>query len=94
MTVMRSDHSVNLEGLATRLTGTLVLPQDAVYDEARQIWSTKVNKRPAALVRCMNVQDVIEAVQWARIHGMPLSVRGGGHDYAGRIRAASGSLDD
>lgn len=70
--------------LTALLTGHLVLPQNAAYDQVRQLWSGKVNKHPAALVRCANAQDVIHAVRWARSHGLALSVRGGGHDFAGR----------
>jgi len=37
--------------------------------------------RPAAIVRCLSVEDVIHTVRWTRAHGLPLSVRGAGHDF-------------
>src|SRR5262249_58173155 len=71
-------------GLKSLLTGQLILPSDAAYDPARQLWNGKVDKRPAALVRPANAQDVVHTVRWARARGFALSVRAGGHDYAGR----------
>ena len=80
--------------LTALLTGHLVLPEDAAYDQVRQLWSGKVNKHPAALVRCANAQDVIHTVRWARSHGLALSVRGGGHDFAGRALCDNGIVID
>lgn len=80
--------------LASLLTGQLVLPDDAAYDQMRQLWNGKVSKRPAALVRCANVQDVIHTVRWARSNGLPLSVRAGGHDFAGRALCDDGIVID
>jgi len=39
---------------------------------------------PAAIVRCLSVEDVIHTVRWTRAHGLPLSVRGAGHEIFGR----------
>jgi hypothetical protein len=94
MSVKYSGQDFNLENLAARLSSALLLPQDEAYAQALQVWNKKVSKRPAALVRCMNVQDVVEAVRWAGVYGMPLSVRGGGHDYAGRSLCDNGLVID
>ena len=80
--------------LTALLTGHLVLPEDAAYDQVRQLWSGKVNKHPAALVRCANAQDIVNTVSWARSHGLALSVRGGGHDFAGRALCDDGIVID
>jgi FAD/FMN-containing dehydrogenase len=93
MTTTRRDTS-SFKDLTSLLTGQLVLPEDAAYEQVRQIWSGKVNKHPAAFVRCANAQDVIHAVRWARSHGLALSVRGGGHDYAGRALCEDGVVID
>jgi FAD/FMN-containing dehydrogenase len=76
------------------LTGALVLPEDADYDQVRQVWSGRVAKRPAALVRCAHAQDVVHTVRWARSHGLAVSVRGGGHDFAGRALCDNGVVID
>src|SRR5215469_8890366 len=82
------------KGLTALLTGQLVLPGDAAYDQVRQLWSGKVNKHPAAFVRCANAQDVFHTVRWTRSHGLALSVRGGGHDFAGRALCDNGIVID
>ncbi|MBW4619599.1 MAG: FAD-dependent oxidoreductase [Cyanosarcina radialis HA8281-LM2] len=49
--------------------------------------------QPAAIARCLTVQDVIHTVRWARSQGLPLSVRGGGHDFAGRALSEGVAID-
>jgi FAD/FMN-containing dehydrogenase len=80
--------------LAVQLTGELVLPGDETYEQVRQIWNGGVTTRPLAFVRCANIQDVIHAVRWVRSQGLPLSVRGGGHDFAGRSLREQGIVID
>jgi FAD/FMN-containing dehydrogenase len=67
---------------ATR--GNVVLPDDEGYDGARRIWNGAVDHQPALLVLCKSAEDVRATARVARAHGLPLSVRGGGHDWAGR----------
>ncbi len=84
MTTTYGQSNTLFKDLAALLTGQLFLPEDAAYESVRQLWNGKVKTRPAAVVRCLSVQDVIHTVRWTRAHGLPLSVRGGGHDFAGR----------
>lgn len=42
-----------------------------------------VDKRPALIARCAGVADVITTIDLARGRGLPVAVRGGGHDVAG-----------
>jgi FAD/FMN-containing dehydrogenase len=90
----QSDSQSAFKDLAARLTGQIVLPQDAAYEAARQLWNGEVRTRPAAIVRCATAQDVVHTVRWARSHGLPLAVRGGGHDFAGRALCADGIVID
>jgi FAD binding domain/Berberine and berberine like len=94
MITTRRNTRSRFEELTPLLTGQLVLPEDAAYDPVRQLWNGKVNKYPAALVRCATAQDVVHTVRWARSHGLPLSVRGGGHDFAGRALCDEGVVID
>jgi FAD/FMN-containing dehydrogenase len=80
--------------LSASLTGRLLLPQDADYEQARHLWNGLITTRPAALVRCAGPQDVIQTIRWARSHNMALSVRGGGHDVAGRALCEGGIVID
>jgi FAD/FMN-containing dehydrogenase len=72
-----------VEGLRQRLRGTLLLPGAAGYDDARSVWNGMVDRRPALIARCVGVADVREGVAFAREHGLPLSIKGGGHNIAG-----------
>lgn len=72
-----------LTDLAGRLEGELVLPGDESYDEARSVWNGMIDLRPAAVARCASTEDVRASVVAARASGLPLAVRGGGHNVAG-----------
>ena len=80
--------------LRASLRGTVLAAADAPYDAARQIWNGAVDHRPALIARCEDDQDIATAVRAARVHGLPLSVRGGGHDWAGRALRDGGLVLD
>jgi hypothetical protein len=68
-----------LESLRQRLTGKLITGESAEYAEARLVHDITVDRRPLAIARAANAQDVAETVRFAREHGYPLTVRSGGH---------------
>ncbi|WP_395672807.1 FAD-binding oxidoreductase [Inquilinus sp.] len=70
--------------LKAQMQEGVVLPGDAAYEEARKVWNGAVDHRPAMIAFCRSVQNVQAAVRAARTHGLPLSVRGCGHDAFGR----------
>jgi FAD/FMN-containing dehydrogenase len=78
-----------VQDLATRLRGELIGPDDADYEQARKVYNGMIDKHPALIACCVDVADVIGAVNFAREHNPPLAVRGGGHNGAGL-----GSCDD
>lgn len=94
MTTKHSQSSTLFNDLAALLTGQLFLPEDAAYEQVRQLWNGKVKTRPAAIARCLSVQDVIHTVRWTHTHGLALSVRGGGHDFARRALSENGVAID
>jgi FAD/FMN-containing dehydrogenase len=95
MTTTYRQSSALFNDLAALLTGgQLLLPEDAAYEPARQLWNGKVKPRPAAIARCLSVQDVIHTVRWIRTHGLPLSVRVAGHDIFGRSLPEDGVVID
>jgi len=65
------------------LHGTLVMPRDPGYDEARRVWNGTVDKRPAMIIYCADADDVVAAVRFARLIGSRVAVRSGGHNVAG-----------
>ncbi|SEG95315.1 FAD/FMN-containing dehydrogenase [Actinacidiphila yanglinensis] len=60
------------------------------YDAGRQVWNGAVSARPGVIVRCGDPADARTAVLAAQEFGVPLSVRGGGHDWAGRALSDGG----
>jgi FAD/FMN-containing dehydrogenase len=73
-----------LRRLAGRLPDCVSMPGDARYDEATAIWAKPVGRTPRAVVHCRTADDVQSGIRAARECEVPLSVRGGGHDWAGR----------
>jgi FAD/FMN-containing dehydrogenase len=83
-----------VEGLRAALRGTMIRPGDADYETARRVWNGNIDRRPALVVRCTGVADVIEAVNFARSNGMLVAVRGGGHHAAGHATCDGGIVID
>jgi FAD/FMN-containing dehydrogenase len=71
-----------LEALRARLTGRLITAASADFDAARKTLYITIDRRPLAVVRAANAQDVAEAVRFAHDCGLPLAVRSGGHSLA------------
>jgi FAD/FMN-containing dehydrogenase len=70
------------------------LPGTPSYDDAVRLWNGAIDRRPAMVVQPTSPAEVSAAVRWARANGLPISVRGGGHDWAGRALADNGLLVD
>ena len=62
----------------------VVMAGHDAYAGVRQNWNGAVDHQPAVFALCETVEDVQAAMHIARKHDFPLSVRGGGHDWAGR----------
>jgi FAD/FMN-containing dehydrogenase len=72
-----------VQAFASRMRGTLLHRGDAGYEQARQVYNGMIDKHPALIARCMDVADVIAAVNFAREQNLTLAVRGGGHSGPG-----------
>lgn len=84
------DHGTTIATeLRQALRGTVWTDGGAGYDQARTVWNGAVDRRPAVVARCAHADDVRTTLRTARDHGVPVSVRGGGHDWVRRaIREA------
>jgi FAD/FMN-containing dehydrogenase len=78
--------------LSGRVSGLVLSPQQPGYDEARAVHNGLVDRRPALIVRCRTTGDVVAALEFARSVGLEVSVRGGGHNVAGRAVTDSGVM--
>src|SRR5215211_2807391 len=80
--------------LATRVSGLVILPGDPGYDFARAVHNGLIDRRPALIVRCRTTNDVVEALALASRAGLEISIRGGGHNVAGRAVTDGGLMID
>ena len=96
---MSATNAIRSESDAARqlravMKGKVVRWGDDGYARAREIWNGAVQSQPALFALCENSDDVQSAVRCARKHNIPLSVRGGGHDWAGRALRHDGLVID
>ena len=83
-----------LELLAGSFRGNVIGPTDHEYEMARKVHNGMIDKRPAAIARCTGVADVMTALQFGIEHGLPIAVRGGGHNVAGKAVCDDGLVID
>lgn len=83
-----------LAQLRTGLAGALLVPGDAGYDEARRVHNGMIDKRPAAIARCLGTPDVVDALAFGIAQNLEIAVRGGGHNVAGRATCEAGLMID
>ncbi len=84
----------DIQGFAADLRGDLIRPEDDRYGAARAVFNAMVDRRPALIVRCASVADVMRGVEFARSHDLPLSIHGGGHSVAGKAVCDGGLMLD
>jgi len=80
--------------LAATFSGQVLRSGDTGYEEARRVHNGLIDKRPALIARCRGTADVVDAVNFARTHGLEVAVRGGGHNVAGRATVDGGLMID
>ena len=85
---------INIEELQATFRGRLIQPDNADYDEVRQVWNGYIDKHPAIIAECTGTADVIDAVKFARKNDIEVSVRGGGHNVAGSALCDDGMVID
>lgn len=80
--------------LATALGGNLLEPDDAGFDASQAVWNARFDSNPDLIALCSDAEDVKAALAFAVENDFSLSVKGGGHSYAGKSAADGGLLVD
>ncbi len=93
-TTPRQIQQSEIDGLRAQIRGEIVLPDSPAYDETRTLYNAMIDKRPAFIARCRDVADVISALRFGREHDLPIAVRGGGHNVAGKALCDDGLVID
>lgn len=88
LTQQQSIQNFSLEQLS-QFRGKLILKQHPEYDEVRKLWNGIFDKKPKLIAQCLNTNDVVQVINFARQNNLLLAIRGGGHNVAG-----TGSCDE
>ena len=91
---MKKMQATQTNELKKNVQGAVILPNDDAYESARKVWNAMIDKHPAVIVRCATTSDVVHSVNYARDNGLPLAVRGGGHNIAGSAICDDGIVID
>ena len=83
-----------LQSFKAGFKGQVLTADDPQYEETRKIWNAMIDRRPGLVARCTGTVDVVQAVRFARQHGLLSSVRGGGHNIAGLAVCEGGLMID
>jgi len=91
---MKELTKANIDEFKSHFSGDVILPDDAGYDEVRQIWNAMIDRKPALIVRCTTPEDVVQATEFGRTQECLISIRGGGHNIAGNAVCDGGLMID
>lgn len=83
-----------LEAFRSALRGRVILPGDTEYERARRVYNACIDRRPALIVACASIADVIAAVRFGRENGLEMAIRSGGHNVAGFGSCEAGMVID
>ncbi len=88
------DAGAVLSGIRGQIAGTVLEPGEDGYDDARRVWNGMIDRRPIAVVRAGAIADIAPTIRLARDLGVPLAIRGGGHNVAGNGTVDGGVVLD
>ena len=88
------DAGLDVTLLRADIDGSAIVPGDPGYDEARRAWNADIDRRPAVIVRCATVGDVVTALATAHRFALEIAVRGGAHSFPGHSVCDDGMVVD
>jgi len=80
--------------LRNAVGGRVLSPGGADYDDARRVWNGMIDRHPRAIVEAASADDIAPTLAAARTSGLPLAIRGGGHNVAGNGTVHDGIVLD
>jgi FAD/FMN-containing dehydrogenase len=86
--------AATIADLRAAVRGRVLMPGDGDYDDARRVWNGMIDKRPGLIVQAASAADVAPTIALARATGLPLAIRGGGHNVAGNGTVEDGIVLD
>ncbi len=86
--------TAHVDAFAAQLHGGVTRPTDPDYDEVRTLYNAMIDKRPALIARCADVDDVAASVNFGREQGLEIAIRCGGHNGPGLGSVDNGLVID
>jgi len=86
--------TAHVDAFAAQLHGGVTRPTDPDYDEVRALYNAMIDKRPALIARCADVDDVVASVNFGREQGLEIAIRCGGHNGPGLGSVDNGLVID
>ncbi len=83
-----------LKDFSAKIRGEVIFPENPHYNKQRKIYNAMIDKHPGLIVQCLDVADVIYAVNFARENELLLAVKGGGHNGGGFCLCDEGLVID
>lgn len=83
-----------IKEIEEQLPGRVLTRLHADFDQRRRVYNGMIDRKPAVIVRCRNTDDVAQTVRLARAREIPVSIRGGGHNFAGKAVIEDGLMID
>ena len=83
-----------LTAFKSSFSGRVLTRHDGGYDEARRVWNSLIDRQPGLIAQARGLADVVVDVNFARAHGLLVSVRGGGHNVSGSAVCEGGIVID
>ncbi|SMO85028.1 FAD-binding oxidoreductase [Fodinibius sediminis] len=87
------DHEA-LQILKDQVRGDVLTPGQPGYDKSRSIYNGMIDKKPALIVQCRDIADVITSVNYGRKHNLLTAILGGGHNGPGLSLCDKGMVID
>jgi FAD/FMN-containing dehydrogenase len=84
----------DIDSFRAAFHGTVLTEHDEGYDSARSLWNGAIDKRPSVIARCTTTDQVATAISFARANDLEISIRGGGHNFAGFASSDRGLMID
>ncbi|MGZ8559483.1 MAG: FAD-binding oxidoreductase [Chitinophagaceae bacterium] len=83
-----------VKDLQQNFEGNILMEGDSEYETARKVWNGMIDRKPAVIAQCLNNNDIIQAVKFARKNNLLVSVKGGGHNVTGNAVCDDGIMID